>query len=72
MGIGSGSGRVVEHLPRHQKVKGSSLVDSALIMREKIEIKMLITGMGSSSSDVVEHLPHNPKVKGSSLALISL
>ncbi len=56
----SDNSAVVEHLPLHPKVKGSSL--DAGMGREKMA-KSLGSGVhASGSSTVVEHLPHYTKI----------
>ncbi len=58
---GSGSS-VVEHLPRHPKVKGYCLATAVSTRRKKVAKSGLNKWAGSASS-MVEHLPHHPKVK---------
>jgi len=61
--MGRSRSEVVEHLPQHQKVKGSSLGASALTVREKIEIKML-KWIWSFVGAIVEQPTHEPKADG--------
>jgi hypothetical protein len=56
---------MVEPLPHHPKVKGSSPPATASTEIEKMA-KSYFLSLASRCSTVVEHLPHHPEVKNSS------